>query len=109
MLLVDDDVVSCYGSYLWFWLAIMLPIEEPPVLLRHYTGHDTIAFVYVHTATHVTVAPPPRPGPASEQQKTIEVFSSFYSRARYECSCRISMMLLIVYCVAVFFLQSSVE
>jgi hypothetical protein len=37
-----------------------LPVEEPPVLLRHYTGHDTIAFVYHHHASGVTVAPPPR-------------------------------------------------
>lgn len=37
-----------------------LPIEEPPVLLRHYTGHDTIAFLYHHHASGVTVAPPPR-------------------------------------------------
>jgi hypothetical protein len=40
--------------------ALPLPMEEPPVLLRHYTGHDTIAFMYHHTATGVTVAPPPR-------------------------------------------------
>ncbi len=41
--------------------GLPMPVEEPPVLLRHYTGHDTIAFVYVHLATHVCVAPPPRP------------------------------------------------
>lgn len=41
-------------------LALSLPAEEPPVLLRHYTGHDTVAFLYSHHATGVTVAPPPR-------------------------------------------------
>lgn len=40
--------------------ASLLPTEEAPVLLRHYTGHDTIAFLYVHHATGVSVAPPPR-------------------------------------------------
>ncbi len=41
--------------------GMLLPVEEPPVLLRHYTGHDTVMFVYVHVSTHVCVAPPPRP------------------------------------------------
>jgi hypothetical protein len=58
-----------------------LPSEEAPVLLRHYSGHDTLAFVYTHTATGVTVAPPPRPGPQSEQQKAIAAFQWFFSRA----------------------------
>lgn len=60
--------------------GIQLPIEESPVLLRHYTGHDTLAFLYTHTATGVTVAPAPRPGPKSEQQKVIAAFHWFFSR-----------------------------
>lgn len=41
-------------------LGLSLPAEEPPVLLRHYTGQDTVAFLYSHHTTGVTVAPPPR-------------------------------------------------
>jgi hypothetical protein len=40
--------------------SLHLPVEEAPVLLRHYTGHDTLAFLYHHHATGVAVAPPPR-------------------------------------------------
>jgi hypothetical protein len=89
-----------------------LPVEEPPVLLRHYTGHDTIAFLY-HHLTGVTVAPPPRNTNAggtqptgsstaasnlaasgigakaaeqlanqAEATKTLQVFNWFYSRAK---------------------------
>ena len=41
-------------------LSLSLPGEEPPVLLRHYTGQETVAFLYCHHNTGVTVAPPPR-------------------------------------------------
>ena len=52
----EDD----FGSSASVASSLPLPMEEPPVLLRHYTGHDTIAFMYHHAPTGVTVAPPPR-------------------------------------------------
>lgn len=61
--------------------AAQLPVEEPPVLLRHYTGHDTLGFVYYNLQTGVAVAPPPRPGPRAEQRKTTGALTWFCSRA----------------------------
>ena len=62
--------------------ALQLPVEEPPVLLRHFTGHDTIAFIYRHVRNGLAIAPPPRSGPQSEKQKTLRSFLWFFSRAR---------------------------
>jgi hypothetical protein len=62
--------------------ALQLPVEEPPVLLRHFTGHDTIAFIYRHVRNGLAIAPPPRAGPQSETQKTLRSFLWFFSRAR---------------------------
>ena len=61
--------------------AVQLPVEEPPVLLRHFTGQDTVAFVFTHIRSRFTVAPSPRPGPASETRKAMQTFHWFYSRA----------------------------
>eukprot|EP00753_Platysulcus_tardus_P020316 PLAT7960.2.p1 GENE.PLAT7960.2~~PLAT7960.2.p1 ORF type:complete len:329 (+),score=170.98 PLAT7960.2:396-1382(+) len=62
--------------------ALVLPVEAPPVLLRHFTGYDTVCFVYRHVRTGVTIAPQPRPGPVSEMKRTINTFLWFFSRAR---------------------------
>ncbi len=61
--------------------AVQLPVEEPPVLLRHFTGQDTVAFVFTHNRSRFTIAPSPRPGPASEARKAMQTFHWFYSRA----------------------------
>jgi hypothetical protein len=60
--------------------TLQLPAEEPPFLLRHYAGLDTVAFTYVHTPTKICVAPPPRPGPKDAQTSAIANFSYFFGR-----------------------------
>eukprot|EP01137_Pigoraptor_chileana_P000237 Opistho-2@36072 len=51
-----------------------LPVEESPLLLRHFATRDTVAFVYHNIRTGVTVAPELRPGPDVEKKLTLRAF-----------------------------------
>ena len=37
--------------------ALRLPVDEPPVLLRHYAGHDTVTFLFQHNRSGSAVSP----------------------------------------------------
>eukprot|EP00128_Syssomonas_multiformis_P010918 Colp12_sorted_trinity150504_noHs@27307 len=60
---------------------IVLPREEPPVLLRHYATREAILFVYFNQRTGVVVAPQLRPGPAVEQKQAAAAFWWFFAHA----------------------------
>jgi hypothetical protein len=59
--------------------SLQIPAEEPHVMLRHYTGHETVAFLYVEHENKMCVAPEPRPVPDVEAGKIIQSFSSLFS------------------------------
>eukprot|EP00163_Fabomonas_tropica_P031811 TRINITY_DN7704_c0_g3_i1.p1 TRINITY_DN7704_c0_g3~~TRINITY_DN7704_c0_g3_i1.p1 ORF type:complete len:175 (+),score=17.52 TRINITY_DN7704_c0_g3_i1:2-526(+) len=61
--------------------GVQLPVEAPPVLLRHYVGRDTVVFQYYNARTGVTVTPRPRPAAPTEQAKVNSLFQWLFARA----------------------------
>ena len=58
-----------------------LPVEEPAVRMAQFAGRDTIAFLYHNIRSSVTIAPQPRPGPASDAGRIGKLFLWFYAHA----------------------------
>eukprot|EP01083_Nonionella_stella_P012574 35649_1 len=59
---------------------IQLPTEEPPVLLRHFTGPDTIAFIHRNRRTGYCISASPNLGLRSEKDSVMNAFSWFHSK-----------------------------
>eukprot|EP00033_Pygsuia_biforma_P002897 GCRY01003195.1.p1 GENE.GCRY01003195.1~~GCRY01003195.1.p1 ORF type:complete len:409 (-),score=67.99 GCRY01003195.1:331-1557(-) len=68
---LTDALASCPAS---------LPVEEPPLLLRHFAGRDVLVLIFHNTRTGAVYSPQLRPGPSVEKMQIQKAFWWFFTQ-----------------------------
>lgn len=82
---VQPDICKCCHDVLHQKLddmSALLPLEDPPVLLRDYMPHSVLACAVARQDSGIGVVPNPRPGPASEVRRIQTLFWWFFTTIR---------------------------